>query len=224
MANSAKIKNKLKMAVDILLTVFLLMLMSYQATGEKIHEWVGIGMSLLFVVHQALNLPWYKALLTGKGKWTAYRTVTTVTDLLLLVSMVLTAFSGMSMSAYAVPFLYGMAKLTLVRRMHLAFSHWTFVLAGFHLGLHIPAISARYHKDRKTEMAFCTVFTCFAALGLVQFIRSGILSYMFFIAAFAFFEPGKPMILVFFEYFLMFAVWAFAGYIVSAKLTSKNRS
>lgn len=212
------------MAVDILLTVFLLMLMSYQATGEKIHEWVGIGMSLLFVVHQALNLPWYKALLTGKGKWTAYRTVTTVTDLLLLVSMVLTAFSGMSMSAYAVPFLYGMAKLTLVRRMHLAFSHWTFVLAGFHLGLHMPAISARYLKDSKAEKTFATVFTCLAALGVVQFIRSGILSYMFFIAAFAFFEPGKPMILVFIEYFLMFAAWAFAGYIICTKLTSKNRS
>ena len=210
------------MAVDILLTVFLLMLMSYQATGEKIHEWVGIGMSLLFVVHQALNLPWYKALLTGKGKWTAYRTVTTVTDLFLLVSMILTAFSGMSMSAYAVPFLYGMAKLTLVRRMHLAFSHWTFVLAGFHLGLHIPGISARYLKDRKTEKIFSMVFTCFAALGVVQFIRSGILSYMFFIAAFAIFEPVKPMILVFIEYFLIFAAWAFAGYIVCTRLTSKK--
>ena len=212
------------MAVDILITAFLLMLMSYQATGEKIHEWVGIGMSFLFVIHQVLNLPWYKALLTGKGKWASYRAATTAIDLLLLVSMILTAFSGMSMSAYAVPFLYGMAKLTLVRRMHLAFSHWTFVLAGFHLGLHIPAISARYLKDRKTEKAFSTVLTCLAALGLVQFIRSGILNYMFFIAAFAFFEPGKPMILVFIEYFLMFVAWAFVGYIVCTKLTSKNRS
>lgn len=211
------------MTVDILLTVFLLLLMSYQATGEKIHEWVGIGMSVTFVLHQMLNLSWYKALLSGKGKWTAYRMVITVTDLLLLVSMILTAFSGMSMSAYAVPFLYGMAKLTLVRRMHLAFSHWTFVLAGFHLGLHLPGISSRYLKDERAEKSFAVIFVCLAALGLVQFIRSGILSYMFFIAAFAFFEPGKPAALVFLEYFFMFILWSFAGYTVTAKLTSKNR-
>ena len=171
------------------MTLVLLVLMAYQVTGETVHEWTGIVMTVLVITHQVLNRRWYSA--AFKGGYSAYRILMTVVNVLLLLAFAITALSGMSMSAYAVPFLYGMAKLTFVRRMHLAFSHWTFVLAGFHLGLHIPAIYARYLKDSKAEKTFATVFTCLAAMGLVQFIRSGILSYMFFIAAFAFFEPGN---------------------------------
>ena len=42
-----KTKMKVKMFIDILMTVFVLMLMAYQATGEKLHEWLGTGMAVL---------------------------------------------------------------------------------------------------------------------------------------------------------------------------------
>jgi hypothetical protein len=65
-----------------------------------------------------------------------------VLNILLLFCIALTAFCGMSMSGYAVPFLYGMAPVSFVRRMHLSMSHWSFVLMGLHLGMHIPAMTA----------------------------------------------------------------------------------
>ena len=46
------------------------------------------------------------------------------------LAFAVTAFCGMSMSGYAVPFLYGMAPVSFVRRMHLSMSHWAFVLMG----------------------------------------------------------------------------------------------
>ncbi|MDO5138530.1 MAG: hypothetical protein Q4D71_08765, partial [Oscillospiraceae bacterium] len=79
-----KAKKNIRLAVDICIAVFLLLLMSYQATGEKIHEWIGIGMTLSVILHQILNLSWYRALLSGKGKWTSYRKIVTATDILLL--------------------------------------------------------------------------------------------------------------------------------------------
>ena len=49
-----------KHIVDVLLGVGLLLLMSYQVTGEAGHEWTGIVMTLLMILHQILNRKWYR--------------------------------------------------------------------------------------------------------------------------------------------------------------------
>lgn len=89
-----------------------------------------ITQTLLVIIHQILNRKWYPALF--KGKYNLYRTVTTVINVLLIAAFLMTSFCGMSMSGYAVPFLYGMAPVLLVRRFHLSVSHWAFVLMGLH--------------------------------------------------------------------------------------------
>ncbi len=100
----AQTNNIVKRAVDAVMTILLLFLMAYQVTGESLHEWIGMGMTLLVIVHQILNRKWYSVLFAGK--YNPYRTITTVLNVLLLFSFALTAFCGMSMSGYAVPFLY----------------------------------------------------------------------------------------------------------------------
>lgn len=57
--------------VDISMTGCLLFLMAYQVTGETLHEWIGIGMTVLVIVHQILNRKWYSAVF--KGKYNPYR-------------------------------------------------------------------------------------------------------------------------------------------------------
>lgn len=44
-----------KRIVDILLGIGLLLLMSYQVAGEAGHEWTGIAMTALMILHQFLN-------------------------------------------------------------------------------------------------------------------------------------------------------------------------
>ena len=85
------------------MTVLLLCLMAYQVTGEALHEWSGIAMTALLIVHHVLNFKWCKSLI--KGKYNAYRIVTVVVNTLLLASIALTALCGMAMSSHAVPFL-----------------------------------------------------------------------------------------------------------------------
>ena len=98
----AKKNLMIKRVVDVLMTVLLLFLMAYQVTGEAAHEWLGIGMTVLVILHQILNRRWYAALF--KGKYNPYRIVTTILNVLLLAAFALTAFCGMSMSGHAVPF------------------------------------------------------------------------------------------------------------------------
>ncbi|MBR4545046.1 MAG: hypothetical protein IKO14_03605 [Oscillibacter sp.] len=57
---------KTKRAVDILMTFLLLFLMSYQVTEQAAHEWLGMGMTVLVILHQILNRKWYAALFRGK--------------------------------------------------------------------------------------------------------------------------------------------------------------
>lgn len=50
-----KPKAKVKIAVDVLMTLGLLFLMGYQFWGDVAHEWAGAGMFVLFILHHALN-------------------------------------------------------------------------------------------------------------------------------------------------------------------------
>ena len=198
-----------KRIVDVCMSVLLICLMAYQVTGEQAHEWVGIGMTALVIIHQILNRKWYGALF--RGKYNAYRTLTTAVNLLLLVSFGLTAFCGMSMSGHAVPFLYGMAKVSFARRMHLSISHWAFVLMGLHIGLHIPAVSARTKHTERKKNVLSVVFCCAAGIGLFFFLRNGMPDYMLFKVPFAFLDYDKPGAMVFSENILMLIFWAFLG-------------
>ena len=195
--------------IDISMTVLLLFLMAFQVTGETVHEWTGIGMTVLVIIHQILNRKWYSAVF--RGKYNPYRIMTTAVNILLLLSFAMTAFSGMSMSNHAVPFLYGMAPVSFARMMHLAMSHWSFVLMGMHLGLHVPVMTAKMKIENKQKILLSAVFCCIAGTGLFLFLRNRMTDYMFFRSAFAFLDYEKPGVLILLENILMLLFWGFIG-------------
>ena len=69
-------RTKIKMGIDLLMTVLLLLLMAYQITGQELHECFGAGMLVLFLVHNILNIRWYGNLF--KGKYRPLRIIQTV--------------------------------------------------------------------------------------------------------------------------------------------------
>lgn len=58
-----KPKMILKLTVDIGMTVALLLLMAYELIGQAAHEWIGIAMFVLFILHHILNISWSRNLL-----------------------------------------------------------------------------------------------------------------------------------------------------------------
>ena len=202
-------KNTFKRIVDVLMTVLLLCLMAYQVTGEALHEWIGIDMTVVLIVHHILNIRWYSALL--KGKYNAYRILTTAVNTLLLAAIALTAVCGMSISGHAVRFLYGILPASFARRFHLAMSYWSFVLMGLHLGLHLPAITAKVRPSKTVKILLTCGFTAIAGVGLGLFLQAGIPRYIFFRTPFAFFDYSKPGVLVFLENLAQLFFFAFVG-------------
>ena len=199
----------IKRIVDVCMTVLLLCLMAYQVTGEAVHEWIGIGMTVLVIIHQILNRKWYGSLF--KGKYNPYRIITTIVNTALLLSFAMTAFSGMSMSGHAVPFLYGMTDVSFAGRMHLSMSHWAFVLMGLHLGMHIPVMIAKLKLTNKLRLVLSVVLCIISVIGLFLFIKNGMPGYLFFRVPFAFLDYEKAGFLVFIENILILISWAYIG-------------
>ncbi len=63
-------KTILKIAVDIGMTVMLLLLMTYERIGAAVHEWLGMEMFVLFIIHHFLNRKWSRYVF--KGKYTLF--------------------------------------------------------------------------------------------------------------------------------------------------------
>ena len=64
-------RTKIRLMIDISMTVLLPFLMAYSLIGEAFHEVVGTAIFVLFIVHHLLNRRWYGALF--KGKYNARR-------------------------------------------------------------------------------------------------------------------------------------------------------
>ena len=208
----------IKMIVDVVLTVLLLFLMAYQVTGDVLHEWLGVGMTVTLILHHILNCKWYKAVF--KGKYTPYRIAVTAVNTLMLAAIALTALSGMSMSGHAVPFMYGLINVMTARTLHLAVSWWSFSLMGVHIGLHMKAMTVKLPD--KGKIVFKVILTGVSGVGLWLFLKSGIVNYITFTAHFAFLDYTTAKWLVILQNLAMLMFFVLAGYVLS-EVTQKNK-
>ena len=194
------------------LMVTLLLLMAFQVTEQLAHEWLGITMFVLTIVHQVLNRKYYAAIF--KGKYSPLRIFQLIVNILLLLTFVCTALSGMMMSRFATPFMNGILPSSIVRQGHLALSHWSFVLMGLHLGLHFGIVMSKL-KNRTVKIILGTVMTGISVYGFYLFFKSDMLNYMLFKNPFAFLDYDKVWWLVLLENLAMLLAWAFAAYLLS---------
>lgn len=124
--------------VDLTLTAVLLLLMGYSLIGEVLHEWLGIAMLILLLLHHAANRVWWRNL--TKGRFTPGQAARTALNLLLLASVLGSLFSGLVISQHVLDFLPPRSGSELARVLHLPCAFWSFLLMGLHLGLHWEAV------------------------------------------------------------------------------------
>lgn len=127
-------KFKIKIAVDVLMTISLLFLMSFELIGDAAHEWLGMAMFFLFVVHHVLNRKWTGNL--WKGKYTMRRVMQTILVVLLLLCMAGSMLSGIILSNYVFKFVRIKGAANLARNVHMLCAYWGFLLMSVHLGMH----------------------------------------------------------------------------------------
>ena len=214
-------KGKLKMTVDVLMTVALLFLVGYQFWGEKAHEWAGAGIFVLFAAHHILNVGWYKNLF--RGKYTAYRIFQIIVDMLTLLSMAVLVYSSVVLSRYVFAFLPIESGLALARRLHILGSYWGFLLMGLHLGLHWNMVFGRLKGKRKSESRSRKTVLFLAGLfvalyGGWVFVKRDFATYLFLRSEFVFLDYEEPKILFYLEYLALIGMCIFISHYLGKML------
>ena len=216
-----KPKMIVKIVVDIAMTVTLLLLMTYELIGQAAHEWIGIGMFVLFVLHHILNGKWSKNLL--KGKYTALRILQTALVVLVLFSMLGSMISGVILSRNAVSFLSIKAGQSWARTLHMISAYWGFVFMSLHLGFHWSIMMGMAGKLVKKpseirKWVLRAIAVLIAGYGVYAFIKRDVGSYMLLKKQFVFFDFEEPLILFLLDYIAVMGLFIAAGHYLSKVL------
>lgn len=217
-----------KICVDIGMTIALLFLMTYELIGQAAHEWLGIGIFVLFILHHILNRKWSGSLL--KGKYTPLRIWQTTLVLLVLAAMIGSMVSGVILSRHALSFLPIKGGRSFARSLHMLASYWGFVLMSLHLGLHWRMMMGMAGKMMKKPSAVRTwtlrIFAlAIAVYGVYAFIKRDIGSYMLLKIQFVFFDFEEPLTVFLLDYMAIMGLFIFIGHYLTdiLKRYSKKR-
>lgn len=131
--------NALKFSISLGLTIVMLLLMDPRSFyGIAFHEWAGLIIGIVFIIHKLLNWNWIKRVSSSFFTKTPNRArLNYILDVLLLAGLVLMILSGIAI-ARAIDFSWlklGGSRF-FWRVMHTSSSFLTLALFGIHLGLH----------------------------------------------------------------------------------------
>lgn len=128
----------MRYGLDILMIVLLVGEMMFFYLPPLVHEAVGVAFLLPIAWHLALNRRYVSSL--GRGRWNGPRSVRLILNVLLMAACFMTIVSGCLTSselfADVVPF--SLRSNPSLYQLHSAAARYFLVLAGLHLGWHLP--------------------------------------------------------------------------------------
>ena len=100
-----KSTKPLRLTLDIAMTILSIILMggNYLFPADIVHEILGVGLFILWVIHVILNRRWYGAIF--KGKYKPYRVMQTVINCGILICTIFLMVSGIILSNHVFTFL-----------------------------------------------------------------------------------------------------------------------
>ena len=215
-------KKHIRILVDCGMVLLLPLLMAYSLVGEAAHEYLGIGMFLLFVIHHILNIAWWKNLF--RGKYAPIRIVGTVLNFVLVIIMLALPISGMILSRHVFRFLHFGGAST-ARTVHLMASYWGLVLMSLHAGMHGSVMMGMLRKAAHTQQtskirtwSLRVIVVLLAVCGVHAFVKNKISSYLFLQTQFVFIDFSQPIILVLIDYLLIICLFMIVGYFFTMQL------
>lgn len=148
-------KFKLNFVIDVILAIVFLLLMEPLFTGVSIHEWVGLFIGVVFIVHILLHWRWvYEVTKKYFSKLANKSRVNYILDLLLLIGVVICVFSGMEI-AKTIDFSWlGLNGNELTwKKIHTASSLLTLIVIAIHIGLHWKWAMNSFKRITKRDTA-----------------------------------------------------------------------
>jgi hypothetical protein len=216
-----------RLVIDLGMTARLLVAMAYRVTGDAPHAWIGVAVSVLFVVHNAVNWRWYRGLF--RGKYDFRRVLNTTVNLLLLAAMAALIISGVLLSRTVFAFM-GFSGGMGVRQAHTFAAYWGLILIAVHIGMHWEMIMSAMRRmmkitdaNRLRTMALRIITALIFAYGVYASFDREMGAKLFLGYSFDFWNPDRPAVLFFTSNLAIMGVYICATHYVLKLLIHRRK-
>ena len=146
-------RNRTSAILDSIMFGIFIVTTAPQFTGISFHEWLGLGLAGITVVHLVRNWEWIVATISKfLSPGTIHNKTSIILNIVLFVLFTLVTYSGIAISESVMPWLGIMwLENTDWRRLHDLFSTLTVVTMAAHIALHWNWIVNFFQKRQRTE-------------------------------------------------------------------------
>ncbi len=181
--------------------------------GESIHEWLGMAFLMFLLLHNGLNINWFRKLV--QGRYSAFSFMQVSVNLLLVLLLLSAIISGLMLSKHLLPDLPIHSSSDLVRKVHMTSVHWGQIIIAVHLGMHWKMLANFFAKVWNiAPLSFLStrlmpaIFFSITVYGLHAFICRNLLPYLLLQVDFAFFNFEESTVFFYFDFFAITILFA----------------
>jgi hypothetical protein len=210
--------------LDLALVVTFIVTLGFQVTGGKVHEWIGLFWCILALVHFWWNRRWLFAFF--KGSYSLRRFINASVVLLLCIGLLTICVTGLMNSSHVLGSME-LAGNFEAKRIHTIASYWSLLLIGVHLGIQWktvlnvlraslgwPASSGITHS----ALRFFLLIMVF--IGIWASFDRQIGTKLFHGAAFDFWNPDRPYMLLFAFNFAILGIYVIVTHCIFSYVKS----
>jgi hypothetical protein len=206
----------IRLIIDLAMTGLLLCAYAYRIIGDTAHEWVGVSILVLFLIHNILNKRWYKNIFSGT--YNRRRIVMTAVNLLLLLTMAVLIITGLLHSRTVLAFLHLPGGM-MIRLIHTSAAWLGIILIAVHIGLHWGMIMNTFRKmlkirgeNRIRKMVMRIIALAVVAFGVWSSFDRDMFSKLFLGFSFDYWPEERPAILFFAAILSIMGMYIFITY------------
>lgn len=208
-------KLLIKIVIDIGMTICLLLLMPYSLLGETAHEWIGMGMLVLFLLHHWFNRKWLS--MVNRGVYNSRRFLQTALVAVMLLFMAGSMVSGILLSNHIFHFQKPAAHAEAARQIHMFCAYWGFLVMSVHLGIHwnmVVTMTGRlFTKPSVLRSRLAQgIAALLAVYGIYAFHKRQIGTYLLMKNHFLFYSYGESVLIFMLDYLAVMSLIIWISY------------
>lgn len=198
---------------NIFMIMMFILTMTDRYTGSRSHEYLGIILIVIFLIHLQLNMHWMKSIF--RGHYNFLRFIRLIIILLLLSSVIGTVGSGIIISNIMFSFIKLQGSLT-SRMLHIFFAHWSFILAGVHLGVCWKNMSINHNQTIfiSSKIFSILIWIVLPAYGIYAFLHRELMYPLTMSSAFMVWNENDSILFFLLDYAAIFLMVARISYIL----------
>jgi len=156
-----------KKVIDIILGLLFIVLLGHSFTGNPLHEVAGILFIVITIIHNIVNIKWYKAI--KKGAYNRKRKIVTAVNFALVTDMTAIVVTGIINSRYL--FHTGI-HIAGIERIHTVLALVGFVLIAFHVLVHAFGHTQKKYRVLPAALAILiSVLAVFLDVWLLPYLK-----------------------------------------------------